>query len=284
MKITELPKKAKRVTFENSLEFAEYADWDPNQRGKTKDNDPDYIEWAGGTFGDAMRQVREGNPMFVKNLFDGVNVLTAMIQEEKISEIRDVTGEYFDVGDFLSGEPEVFRRDEYGLQKPVIPLIANFGMLADIDPEIIINRGCAIVALVDELQRSGFIVDLRVVKASEDSWGDCNTVYGEVKVKTDPVDLDAFAFLIANPLCLRMIWFGCLEHLFEKKNLSGSYGSSVEFVVDDIFEKGVSGFYFVSSSHRVFNQSNYSSLENAKRHVLSMIDKFKTSAEQVILG
>lgn len=267
------------VKFENSLEFSEYANAVPaNNWSKIRD---DY-SWCGGSFEDAMEQVKHGNPNRVKKLFDGLNVIEALINEEKVGEIRDVTGEYFDVADFLSGEPEVFRRDEIGQQKPVVPVYVNFGMLGDISPDIIENRGCAIVALVDELQSSGFIVDLRIVKATK---YDYDHVYADIKVMTNPVDLDEIAFLIANPLTQRRLWFACLEHIYEVSNCrDNGYGSSIEYDLNDIFESGLSGFYFTSSSHRIFSESNYITLEAAKAHILEMVEQFKSSASQIILG
>lgn len=265
------------ISFDNSLEFADYANDVPaNNFSKTAGEN----SWRGGTFRDAMEQVKHGNPSRVKKLFDGLDVINAMIEEEKIGEIRDVTGEYFDVADFLSGEPEVFRRDEMGLQKPVVPVYVNFGMLADVDPYIVENRGCAIVALVDELQSAGFIVDLRVVKGT--LYGKKN-IYCDIKVGINPVDLDEIAFLVGNPLTQRRLWFACMENILDCNNCYG-YGASIEYDLSDIFSTGLSGFYFTSSSHSTFRKNNYHTLESAKSHILGMVEQFKESASQIILG
>ena len=263
--------------FDDILEYVEYAEAVPGSNySKTR---KDY-EWCGGSFADAVKQAREGNPDLVKDFFDGANVIAAMIEEERTGEIRDVTGEYFDVADYLSGEPEVFRRDEYGERKPVVPVYASFSMHCGISVELIKNRGIAITALCDELSKSGFIVDLNVVHAVAFNGKD---YYTKIKLQNDPMDVDTLAFCMANPLNLRRLWFALLEHVTGKPQCYG-YGTPKEYDLQEIFDTGLSGFYFTSSNHDVYREHNYRTLKNAKDHVLAMIEKFKDSAEQVILG
>lgn len=265
------------LQFDDILDYVEYANAVPDKNySKTNDDDG----WCGGTFDDAVKQATTGNPDLVKDFFDGVNVIAAMIEEEKTGEIRDVTGEYFDVADYLSGEPEVFRRDEFCERKPVVPVYANFSMHGDISTEIIKNRGIAITALCDELSKSGFIVDLNVVHAVSYCG---KKYYTKIHLQNDPLDIDTLAFCVANPLCLRRLNFAKLERVTGEHICLG-YGRPSEYDFQEIFDIGLSGFYFTSSGHKVFRSSYYNSLENAKNHVLGMIEKFKDSAEQVILG
>lgn len=266
-------------TFEDVIEYAEYADTVP-ESNYSKAKASSRNKFCGGTYREAMKQAVTGNPDLVKSLFEGVNVLEAMIEEDKIGEIRDVTGEYFDVADHLSGEPEVFRRDEFGYQKPVVPIYANFAMNCSISTSTIMNRGCAIVALADELNKTGFIVDLNLVHATE-YYG--HKYYTKIKLRNDPLDLDAMAFIIANPLCHRRLWFSILE-LYTDESSCGGYGSPAEYDLSEIFASGLSGFYFVSSNHYEFRSDNYRSLEAAKAHILGMVEQFKSSASQIILG
>lgn len=263
--------------FDSTIEYAEFAEKCPDN-ATTRENGR--ISWHGGTWEDACKQVRTGNPELVKQLFEGSNIVNALIESDRNGEIRDVTGEYFDVADFLSGEPEVFRRQEFDGKRQVVPVWVNFGMLCDISTKTIINRGSAIVALVDELQNSGYIVDLRVVKGTNHNR--FGKIYADIKLRTDPVDLDELAFLIANPLNLRRMWFACLESW--KQDRFGDMGSTIEYDLSELFESGLSGFYFVGSSHKLFRSYNYETLKNAKEHISEMINQFKESAEQVIIG
>ncbi|MDD4817332.1 MAG: hypothetical protein PHI85_05120 [Victivallaceae bacterium] len=272
-------KGGKVLEFSGIMDFVEYCDAVPVEN-YSKSDDESRVEFSGGTWDDAVRQATTGNPELVKNIFDGVNIISAMIEEEKVGEIRDVTGEYFDVSDYLSGEPEVFRRDEYGERKPVVPVYASFAMRCGIGNDLIRNRGCAIVALCDELSRGGFIVDLHMVHAVEY----CGvTVYCKIHVGIDPLDLDTAAFIVANSLCLRRLWFAMLEHS-RNERYCGGYGCPCEYDLAEIYESGLSGFYFTSSNHNAFSRGNYGSLDNAKEHVVKMVENFKKNAAQVILG
>lgn len=279
MKLERLSGRIIRAEFDGNIDLADYASSAPaNNFIRNWDED----DFFGGTFDDAIRQAKTGNPEFVNPLFEGISVLEAMIEEEKTGEIRDVTGEYFDVADFLSGEPEVFRRDEIGLQKPVVPVYANIGVNCGIDTKMIINRGSALVALCDELQSAGFIVDIHVVSSLE-----YNKVmhHSVIKVANDPIDIDALAFFLANPLCFRRLILTALEIYTGMESCQDQcYGSINEYDLPDLFDTGLSGFYFVSSNHSEFRSDNYRTLESAKNHILGMVEQFKESASQIILG
>ena len=282
MKKSKIDKKKILLEFDDILDFTGYAKEGPEDgwsRAVLRNS------FCGGSWEDAVTQALTGNPWLVKSFFDGVNVLNAMIEEEELGEIRDVTGEYFDVADYLAGEPEVFRRDEWGYKKQVVPVYANFGMNGGIQKYVIRNRGCGIVALCDELVRSGFIVDLRLVEGAEDHGMSFKgyDIYTNIKVRLDPLDLDTAAFIIANPLCLRRLWFAVVEKTTNQKHC-GNYGQPCEYDLSDIFESGLSGFYFTSSNHSSFNEWNYRNLNATKDHILKMIEEFKQSPEQVILG
>lgn len=263
--------------FSDILDFVEYAAAVPETNfSKQPHGEVDDKEFYGGSFKDAIKQGKTGNPELVKSLFNGVNTISAIIEEERVGEIRDVTGEYFDVADFLTGEPEVFRREEYVDRKPVVPVYANFSMSSSVSIDCIQNRGCAIVALCDELSRSGFIVDLHLVHCA--LYND-RKYYTNITIKNDPIDLDTMAFILANPLCLRRLWLAALERYTGEEECIG-YGRPREYLMDDI----QNGFYFVSSCHEEYDYKNYISLDRAKEHVLEMIERYKASPDRVICG
>jgi hypothetical protein len=265
--------------YSSLLDFVEFAEGGP-VKGWSRNNNSKRISFTGGTWEDAIKQATTGNPELVQELFNGVNIINAMIEQERIGEIRDVTGEYFDVADYLSGEPEVFRREEFGDQRPVVPVYANFAMNCSISNNVIKNRGCGIIALCDELSKSGFIVDLNMCK-SDDYCG--KVYYTKIHVANDPLDLDTAAFIVANPMCHRRLWFAVLERS-EKNKHCGTYGFPGEYDLDEIFATGLSGFYFASSNHSVFDRENYNSLKATKDHIMDMVERFKEKAEQVIIG
>ena len=264
--------------FDGLLEYAEYADGVPVFNYSKDNNDND---WHGGTFEDAMNQARTGNPELVKSLFDDIQILEGLLEEGDTDTIRDVTGDYFDVGEVISGEPECWRREEYALQKPVIPVFASFSMSCGIRNKIIKNRGAAIIALVDALEKQGFIVDLHL-EASRRYEG--VTYYDSIKIKTDPIDLDSMAFILANPLCLRRLNLAVLERILSHSNPPG-HGMPMNYDTSKILaDKDLSGFYLTCSNNDHFDESNYKNLNAAKDHIIKMMESFRENPNQIIIG
>lgn len=266
--------------FEGVGAYAEFAIAGPSD-GYSRVDTEDRVKFSGGTWAEAVSQAQIGNPELVQEIAFGTSKISEMLHADSLGWMRDVTGDFFDVADYLSGEPEVFRRQEFVEQKPVIPVYASFSMSCNISNKIIKNRGCAIVALCDELQKAGYIVDLRLVH--------CVVYAGKrrvtnIKIANDPFDLDAVAFVLANPLCLRRVYFAFLENV-EKDSYCGGYGSPMDINKSDMeFDEGQTGFFFGSSQHCSFSWSNFSSLERAKDHISSMLDEMQNNPGMLIYG
>ena len=262
--------------FDSVADFVEYSAKGP-ENGSSREEYRTYS--AGGTWEQALEQAITGNPELVQEIAYGVGKIEGMIEKDTPGWIRDVTGDFFDVSDFLSGEPEVFRREELNEKKMVVPVFANFSMSHDIPNEVIKNRGCAIVSLVDCLQRAGFIVELSLVFGSL-----YRNVYRYIKINIsqDPVDLDAAAFVLANPMCLRRVYLAFLEREC-KKSHCGGYGSPVEFPVSRIIENAeLGGIDFGSSSSGSFDKRDYCDLETSKDHVETILTELSRNPGKVV--
>ena len=288
MDITKINDKDTLYTFYGIGDYVDFAEsntyW--NRGSSSHSTSRDSTSFAGGSYNEALKQAAKGNPELVKEFYDKVDVINAMIDGEGDAYSRDVTGEFFDTGDFLSGEPECWWKNDsvYGARK-VVPVYANISMCAGVSNSVIRNRGCAIVALCDMLQRQRFIVDLNIVMGKEASWmgGNGRRLFQRVIVHTDPIDLDMVAFIIGNPLFYRRLQFSVTEIYAERSHPAG-YGTPCEYQLEDIFDSGLSGFYFTSSNHSTFSSDKYRTPERAKDHVLSMIEEFKQNEKQVIFG
>lgn len=276
MKKTRLFEKEFLFEFDSVSDFVEYSSKGP-ENGTSR---AEYLtEKAGGTWEQALEQAVTGNPELVHEIAYGVGKIEGLIEKDNPGWIRDVTGDFFDVADFLSGEPEVFRREELNEKKMVVPVYANFSMSHNIPNDVIKNRGCAIIALVDELQRAGFIAELSLVFGSR-----YNAVYRYIKINIsqDPVDLDAAAFVLANPMCLRRVYLAFLERECKRSDCGG-YGMPVEFPVSRIIENAeLGGINFGSSSSGCFDRRDYSSLENAKDHVENLLAALSRNPGKVV--
>lgn len=271
----------RHLEFDDILDFLDYANAVPEYY-HSHDSSDRRNQFCGGSFEDAVRQASTGNPELVSRMFEGVNALSSALERESPGEIRDVTGEYFDVADFLSGEPECFRRSEFVERKPVVPVYASFSMDYRVSNEIIRNRGCAIIALCDELSRSGCIVDLHLVHVVESGAADReifrDKIATSIRLGLDPLDLDTAAFVLANPLCLRRLWFAVLEHATGHERCAG-YGRPTDYV-----EEPLPGIYFVSSAHERFQERNFRTLNDAGSHLLAMLEEFQNGENHLVLG
>jgi hypothetical protein len=276
MKKTCLSDKEILFEFDSVADFVEYSSKGP----ENGDSRAEYLtKIAGGTWEQALEQAVTGNPELVQEIAYKVGNIEGMIEKDAPGWIRDVTGDFFDVADFLSGEPEVFRREEMSEVKKVVPVYANFGMSHNISNDVIKNRGCAIIALVDELQRAGFIAELSLVFGSR-----YNGIsrYIKINISQDPADLDAAAFVLANPMCLRRVYLAFLERECNRRNCSG-YGCPIEFPVEKINgTEELGGINFGSSSSGFFDERDYYDLETAKDHVETLITEFAENPGKLV--
>jgi hypothetical protein len=278
MKKTCLSDKEILFEFDSVADFVEYSSQGP-ENGTSRS---EYrTETAGGTWEQALEQAVTGNPELVHEIAYKVGNIEGMIEKDSPGWIRDVAGDFFDVADFLSGEPEVFRREELNEKKMVVPVYANFSMNSGISNDVIKNRGCAIIALVDDLQRAGFIAELSLVFGSR-----YNGVerYIKINISQDPADLDAAAFVLANPMCLRRVYLAFLERECKKRDCGG-YGCPIEFPVEKFTEtEGLGGINFGSSSSFGFDRRDYCDLETAKDHINVIIEEFAENPGKLVQG
>ncbi len=126
-------------------------------------------------------------------------------------------GAFVDIDTFLTGEPEHWVNFETKeTPRPVNILIC--GSFASAAPErVLINRGCALAALVDILEGRGYQVQVDVCYIVQNPAPGAGAVkdYYELKVtmkhSDQPLDLDALVFSTAHPACPRRLAFAIEE-------------------------------------------------------------------------
>lgn len=151
------------------------------------------------------------------------------------------TWEYAPVGAFpcipayAAGVPEdmfVPLEDGAANSKPIVRIAVNVVCSGWVDPQDIINRGAAVVALIDKIQSEGQRVELIAFCHIE---GSCNERYlmsVTVKRPEEPIDMDRVAFALAHPSMLRRCFFRVVEWLCPYR-LSG-YGRCAHY--DDVLK------------------------------------------------
>lgn len=129
----------------------------------------------------------------------------------------EVTGEFFDVGVLMSGEPEHWYQREdspttIDQAGRIYRVVLNLGASALIDADCLARRGAAAAAVVQLLELSGRTCELIAVGTS---------VRGEkglavsvtLKAANDSLDLDRLALVAIHPAGLRRLWFRLFEQL-----------------------------------------------------------------------
>jgi hypothetical protein len=276
--------------FESVIEFAEFVDAnvkESHSRSCPPSSFDNHQSWD-----DAIRRASIGNREDVKKLFDNLTIWNDLRRDSAQQEVRDVSGEYFDVAEYLSGEPECFRAmtvQECG--KPVIPLMINCSMAYNIKAEEIINRGTAVVALCDELESQGYIIDMKVVFASQahgmrqaNGYPNRNgRHYTSVKIQNRPLDIDGLSFCVINPAFLRRLYLGLLEYSYGLRSIAGVTSVRDYDLSGTVFDDDYPGFYF-QALWSWSDARKYSTLESSKEHVLSMVDKFNENPQVQVAG
>lgn len=128
----------------------------------------------------------------------------------------DVSGGMVDVGRFLDGEPECMvetRLVEIAKPGRVVTLLISGGVMAGVDTASIIERGCAIVALVDSLEKMQhgceIWLEMSCAKNRDATPKTAPVLTHLVKLKSaeDAMDVDMLMFAIAHPARHRRMTF-----------------------------------------------------------------------------
>lgn len=163
----------------------------------------------------------------------------------------DVTGDWLDVGRFMTGEPEVFGTlVDSGMRvdattPKLVRIVANVCVSGSQSPESLRMRGAAVVAMADMLERHGIRcqIDLVAANGGYDRNGESSVItWARVKEFGDSMQLDSLAFILAHPDSFRRLMFSAWEHLPDDVRTAngmygdGGYGRVVE--VDEGDERG----------------------------------------------
>lgn len=212
----------KLETFESLEKLLDKARIKPRKLRSSHSVNHSKTPWNGtNTFEQAAKLVKNGWP-------EGSNMVLSMrasidyaVRELVTSRCSnygyDISGDFVDVGRFMTGEPECFmKEDGYGsVSKPVIKIIANIGASSSISTDNLIARGVGIVAAVDIMESLGRRVELWIGKSTEYR-GEAKMRKHELRVliksASQPLDIDRVTFAIAHPACLRRLCFSILEH------------------------------------------------------------------------
>lgn len=204
--------------FDNVSEYLAYlADNKPAAGVRDEHTDTSRPHWFGSpNYEAAERLVETGWADGAKKVADRRSQFDAFLTAAKAAKASrwdwDVTGQFIDVGRYLTGEPEVFGAeydDGESNSARVVSIRLNSCVSCSVSPESIIARGVTTLVAVDLLESCGIRCEVILSQATESSTHvDHNVV---VKKPSEPVDVDRLAFWLAHPSAFRRFGFKAME-------------------------------------------------------------------------
>ena len=114
-------------------------------------------------------------------------------------------------------------------QSPIVRIAVNMSANCNVDAQEIVNRGVAIVSLIDRIQLSGRRVELIAIKHGNDFMSGDKFVWSvTVKRPEEPIDMDRVGLCFATPIMLRRFFFRVMEFMTPQE--IDAYGISRHFV------------------------------------------------------
>jgi hypothetical protein len=216
-----------------------------------------------------------------KKMYYDKEQLTRLVKEEltKLGIKYDVTGDYLDVGAFMSGQPECFASFDYFPEdKPSLDIIVNIGKSWSIEPIYIENRGIAICSLI-EILKNTYNIKCHIVEYS---------MYNrQPNFFRFNVNIEGYASFnqmmtyIGHTGFYRRVTLTMMERMFNKRNLSDdSYGQPTD--IQD-FDKTRTLYFeaMLGNKEREINDS-YRNLETSKETILKIVNDLKTEKERML--
>tara|TARA_R110002020_G_scaffold76170_4_gene193348 strand:- start:658 stop:1485 length:828 start_codon:yes stop_codon:yes gene_type:complete len=232
--------------------------------------------WAGSrTWDDAVHMLTYGWTEGRSKLAQAAEYSAPMMQRTRQPRYRySPAGGTPHVPNVCLGVPNVMRSrggQAGNAQAPVVRIAVNIGALCSIDPQDIINRGGALIALIDNIEAGGQRVELEACTRSkcDDNETDLR-VRIMIKRAADVLSLDRIAFALASPSMLRRVEFRIMEITLPKHEYG--YGSPRDFDEDDF---PANTMYLPRMEERI-----YETEERAVRHVQRKWDEAKTEWQQ----
>lgn len=225
--------KAASLVVKNFDTVGDYVDYVASQEPRAgvhaTSNSRGPCDWNGktGSFDDAVALVRTGWPEGAAKVAEWRNRLGGFLSAATAAKSKsfawDVTGDFVDVGRYLTGEPECCGSEQdYGESNKsrVVSIRLNNCVSGSLSGDCIVARGVAVLVAVDLLESLGIRVEVVVGQATStvgrgaDAGStpglhlDANVV---AKRAAEPVDVDRLAYVIAHPAYFRRLGFKFCE-------------------------------------------------------------------------
>jgi hypothetical protein len=204
------------VHFDSMTDLRDYL-----SKSSTQDAQTDTLNsFRDGSYADAIKLTQTGWQTGTTEVMANLENIHMNLEEEPAGYYWSNTGQFFDVGAVLSGEPEHWMETNYEPTRRVVRVVANVAASGGINAKQLRLKGGVILALIDYLQREGCIVELDVVTGI-DNGGDrrCYTIQ---HFGTTPLDWDAASFALAHGAYFRRLTWSALGIMLKKQYVGDS--------------------------------------------------------------
>lgn len=153
-----------------------------------------------------------------------------------------VAGSVPNVGAYLAGSPQsMYRITRTNTRSvPLVHLVPTIGYAARIAADTAFDRGCAMVALIDALERAGCRVAVTLAISSDPHGNEAfvHTLTMAIKRYEQRLDLDQVIFTTAHPAFFRRLVFGLYERTEHEQVIAatraGTYGTPKQTTAADL--------------------------------------------------
>jgi hypothetical protein len=216
------------LTCTSVSEFQRYLDANKSINGRSLTRSGD---WTGvNSWDDFETYLQEGNPKLIADLNTHTQYYINMFEDKFVDikeYVRDVVGDFFDVGAVVLGEPEAWLKEIHVKDEKFIDIIIQGTYKDGTDIEMVEKNGAKVFAIVSILEQRGFLVNMKMVFSSNDSntknSREVSTLTIVIKDYQEILDYKKMAILLGVPFFRRgflrvlEVWYG--------KNVKGNYGS-----------------------------------------------------------
>jgi hypothetical protein len=210
--------KHRLEVFDSLWEFVERASGVPEERKGASDKP----ELGGWSKTESLADACELAKMGYRDIRPKVDSIMDIMEERLadrfgnrfVTEYR-VSGSSVDMGKFVTGEPECmidWQEEPAASMGRVVKIVVAGSASHTIDPDWIVKRGTAVVALIDTLHKLGVGVELwwdSTINGTERS-GEHTTAV-RLHSSAEPMDVDDIMFALAHPSMLRRLTFAVQE-------------------------------------------------------------------------
>lgn len=185
----------KMQDFESMSEIANYLEDVPNLRDYEMTND-DYLSdnddfYGIKSFKDVPDRLKYGDQQVTTMYIDKLKQLKSDGEQETGIKM-DIEGFAYDMGSVVSGEPECCLNSGYPETKPHLNIYIDTGYCGGVEPDIIANRGVAVLQLISNLISQGYLLDIWIVHYIDASGG--GYYCQRVKLSTEFLTISQLAF------------------------------------------------------------------------------------------